>query len=127
MDYIRKTYVKFWGHKHNKTREVKTRDIKIKQSIRYRCFSFFDILSVVIDDNGKKVKLTSRRINVSPLHYLDGKANKVYTVTEFKRLYPSCNLGALRYLKLGRDDRVIRYANGNFYLVNKNNVVVLIT
>ena len=91
MNYVRKTYIEFLYpgsfFRESSTQEVKTRDVsKVKVPKNAFGFKFFDILSVVVDADGKQVELTSERINVSPMHYYGGK---VYTVAELKREFPN--------------------------------------
>ena len=90
MKYVRTTYVEFLYPgsfmSESSTREVKTRDTsKVKVPKNAFCFSFFDILSVVVEADGNKVKLTSERVNMSPKHYYGGR---LYTVAELKRDFP---------------------------------------
>lgn len=69
------------------THEVESREVsKVKVPKNAFGFKFFDILSVVVDADGKKVQLTSEHINVSPMHYYGGK---LYTVAELKREFPN--------------------------------------
>ncbi|KKU53877.1 MAG: hypothetical protein UX77_C0036G0008, partial [Parcubacteria group bacterium GW2011_GWA1_47_11] len=86
MNHVRKTYIEFLypGSFFNEssTQKVKTRDVsKVKVPKNAFGFKFFDILSVVVDVGGKKVKLASEQTNVSPMHYYGGK---LYTVAELK-------------------------------------------
>jgi hypothetical protein len=104
MNYVRRTYVEFlypgmlFGE--SSTQEVNTRDLsKVKVPKNTFGFKFFDILSVVVDADGKKVPLTSERTNVSPVHYYGGK---IYTVAELKREFPN-------------DDILIGNIEGNGY------------
>lgn len=90
MNYVRKTYVEFLSpgsiFNEGSAKEVKTRDVsKLKVPKNAFGFKFFDILSVVVDADGKKVKLTSEQINESPTHYYGGK---IYTIAELKREFP---------------------------------------
>ena len=91
MDHVRKTYIEFFYpgsfFSESSTQKVKTRDVsRVKVPKNAFGFKFFDILSVVVDAAGKKVLLTSERINVSPMHYYGGKP---YTVAELKREFPN--------------------------------------
>src|SRR3989338_11530510 len=90
MNHVRKTYIEFLYpsfFSESSTQEVKSRDVsKVKVPKNAFGFKFFDILSVVVDADGKKVQLTSERINVSPMHYYGGK---LYTVAEPEREVPN--------------------------------------
>ena len=91
MNHVRKTYIEFLypGSFFNEssTQKVKTRDVsKVKVPKNAFGFKFFDILSVVVDTDGKKVQLTSEQTNVSPMYYYGGK---LYTVAELKREFPN--------------------------------------
>lgn len=91
MDYTRKTYIEFLYPgplvSESSTREVRTRDISnIEVPKNAFGFKFFDVLSAIVNANGNQVELTSKRINVSPMHYYGGK---LYTVAELKIAFPN--------------------------------------
>jgi hypothetical protein len=124
MNHVRKTYIEFLylGSFFNEssTQEVKTRDVsKVKVPKNAFGFKFFDILSVVVDADGKKVQLTSERINVSPMHYYGGK---LYTVAEIKREFPNEHT-LIRNIE-GNYPKAIRCRTGNWQPFRKADVFV---
>ena len=125
MNHVRKTYIEFLYpgsfFSESSTQEVKTRDVsKVKVPKNAFGFKFFDILSVVVDTDGKKVKLTSERINVSPKHYYGGK---LYTVAELKREFPNERI-LISNIEGNGYPKAIRCRTGNWQPFEKTDVFV---
>ena len=125
MNYVRKMYIEFLypGSFFNEssTQEVQTRDLsKIKVPKNAFGFRFFDIISVVVVVDGKKVELTSERTNLSSMNYYGGK---LYTLAELKLEFPNertliSNMECNGWLK------VIRCRTGNWQPFEKTGVFV---
>jgi hypothetical protein len=65
------------------TQRVTTRDVsKLTVPKAAYGFTFYDILSTSVWNDGVEVPLHSKRVNVSPMHYYGGK---VFTIAEIKR------------------------------------------
>ena len=125
MDYVRKTYIEFLypgvGFNESSTRRVKTRDVsKVKVPKDAFGFQFFDILSVIVDADGKKVKLTSEQINVSPMHYYGGK---IYTTAELKREFPADEIFVDNIRNSGYKE-AIRCRTGNWLPFGRGDIFV---
>ena len=125
MNYIRKTYIEFLYpgvmFSESLEKEVKARDVsKVKVPENAFGFRFFDIISVVVNANGKNVKLTSERINLSPMHYYGGK---LYTVTEIKRYFPNKRI-LISNIEGNGYTRAIRCRTGNWQPFEKTDVFV---
>lgn len=91
MKPVRKTHVVFFYPdlfvSETSTRVVKSREVsKVKVPKGAYAFKFFDTYSLIARVDGKKVLLTSERLNPSPIHYYGGK---LYTPTEVKREFPN--------------------------------------
>jgi hypothetical protein len=115
MNYVRKTYIEFLYPgsfvAESSTKEVKTREVsKVKVPKSAFGFKFFDILSVVVDADSRKVQLTSERINMSPMHYYGGK---LYTLAEVEREFPQ-NDTLVQNMKGNGWGKVIRCRTGNW-------------
>lgn len=120
MNFVRKTYVKFLylGSSliKDSTHEVNTRDVsKLEVPKDAFGFRFFDILSVVVDADGREVKLTSEQINISPMHYYGGK---IYTIAELKREFPNNDIKGNGYKK------VIHCRTGNWQLFEETDIFI---
>ena len=125
MNYIRKTYIEFLYpgsfFSESSTQKVKTRDVsRVKVPKNAFGFKFFDILSVVVDADGKKSQLTSERINVSPMHYYGGK---LYTVAELKREFPNEHT-LISNIEGNGYPKAIRCRTGNWQPFEKTDVFV---
>jgi uncharacterized protein (UPF0128 family) len=125
MNYVRKTYVEFLYpgsfFSESSAKEVKTRDVsKLKVPKNAFGFKFFDILSVVVDADGKKVKLTSEQINVSPMHYYGGK---IYTVAELKREFPNNDI-LISNIEGNGYKKAIRCRTGNWQPFEETDIFV---
>ena len=67
-------------------RKIATRDVSIlKVPKNTFSFIFFDVVYATASINGKKVRLKSKQINISSLHFYGGK---VYTIAELKCKFP---------------------------------------
>lgn len=125
MDYVRKTYIEFVypgnpGNEHS-TKQVKSRDTaKVKVPDDAFGFMFFDILEATVEANGKSVKLTSARINESPIHYYDGR---IYTRAEVVREVPN-NERLLSSMDVNHWDRVIETRTDGFRPFGKTDVFI---
>lgn len=103
MRIERKTFVEFkipdlhavfWSLRRNIVKEIKKRNIsKLKVPEKAYGFIFFDVLSVVIKDGKKEVKLESKRVNISPMHYYGGT---LIEVGKIKNRFPkrACGIGS---------------------------------
>jgi uncharacterized protein (UPF0128 family) len=99
MKAIKQTYIAYIYstelYREDSIRKVKTRDVSMIKIPKNICgFGFFDIISATATINGKKVRIKSKRINISPTYYCGGK---VYTLAELKRKFPNeeetiCNI-----------------------------------
>ena len=69
---------------------------------------------------GKKVKLTSERINVSPMRYYGGK---LYTVAELKREFPNERI-LISNIEGNGYDKAIRCRTGNWQPFEETDVFV---
>lgn len=126
MTYVRKTYVEFCYQgdlfSGRWTREVKTRDVsRVKLPENAFGFWFFDIISVVVDVDGKKVRLTSGQINDSPSHYYGGK---IYTVEEFRRKFPSAYASHASDIKINGHKKMLACRTGNWVPFEKNDIFI---
>ena len=125
MNYVRQTYIEFLYSgvlvSEISTYEVKTRDpSKVKVPENAFGFKFFDILSVIVDADGRKVELTSERINVSPMHYYGGT---LHTVEELKREFPNARI-LISNIEDNGYERAIRCRTGNWQPFEKTDVFV---
>jgi len=125
MNYVRKTYIEFLYSgsfmSESSTQEINTRDVsKVKVPKDAFCFSFFDILSVVVETDRRKVQLTSERINVSPKHYYGGK---LYTAAEFKRAFPSERI-LINNIKGNNYKKIIKCRTGNWQPFEETAVLI---
>ena len=125
MNHVRKTYIKFLYqgsiYSESSTREVKSRDVsKVKVPKNAFGFEFFDILSVVVDADGKKIQLKSKRINASPMHYYGGK---LYAVAELEREFPNERI-LISNIKASDNQKAIRCRTGNWWPFEKTDVFV---
>lgn len=125
MNYVRKTYVEFLYPgsfmSESSMREVKTRDVlKVEVPKNAFCFSFFDILSVIVEADGRKVQLTSERVNVSPKHYYGGK---LYTVAELKCAFPSERI-LIRNIEGNGYKKAIKCRTGNWQPLKETDVFI---
>jgi len=125
MEYIRKTYIEFVypGYILNETstKEVKSRDTaKVKVPDGAFGFKFFDILEATVEADGKPVKLTSARINESPMYYYGGR---IYTRAEVAREVPN-NQILLANMDSKGWDKVIKTRARNFQPFEKTDVFV---
>lgn len=125
MNYVRKTYVEFLYpgvmFSESSTHEVESREVsKVKVPKNAFGFKFFDILSVVVDADGKEVQLTSEHINVSPMHYYGGK---LYTVAELKREFPNEHT-LIGNVEGNGYNKAVRCRTGNWQLFEDTDVFV---
>lgn len=125
MNYVRTTYVEFLYpgsfFSESSTAKVTSRDTsKLKVPKNAFGFKFFDILSVVVDADGKQVELTSERLNLSPLHYYGGK---LYTVAELKRDFPN-NSTLISNVEGNGYAKAIKCRTGNWQPFDKTDVFV---
>ena len=125
MNHVRKTYIEFLYpgsfFSESSTQEGTTRDVsKVKVPKNAFGFEFFDILSAVVDADGKKARITSKRINVSPMHYYGGK---LYTVAELKRKFPNERI-LISNIEDNGHRKAIRCRTGNWQPFEKTDVFV---
>jgi len=109
MNHTRKIYISFYNRYLGEfeTRMVKNRDISGIKNIPENAFSFifFDILSIIVNEDGKDIELKSERINVSGKYYINGKVRAIEELkqfTEFETLVS--NLNNYKKAVLCRDD-----------------------
>lgn len=127
MNYVREMYVEFLYPgvllSESSTRRCKTRDpSKVKIPKNAFGFRFFDFISTTVDVDGKKVRLESKRGNVSSLHYYGGR---VYTLAELKREFPDEHTLILN-VENSRNKKAICCRTGNWYLFERKDVLVKI-
>jgi hypothetical protein len=127
MKPVRKKYVEFlyqgaiWDE--GLTQKIKTRHIsKIKVPKGAFGFQFFDIVSGVVEVNGKKRKYTSRRINFSPMYYYGGE---VYTIAEIKHKF-SKQKNLVNNIKNKECKKAIRCRTGNWKPFNDTDIHIKI-
>ena len=125
IKYVRKTYVEFLYPgsfmSESWTTQVKTRDVsKLKVPKNSFAFKFFDIISVVVEADGKKIELTSEAINESSKHYYGGK---LYTVAELKREFPMQRI-LISNVESNGYKKAIKCRTGNWQPFEKTDVFV---
>ena len=125
MNYIRKPYVEFLYpgsfFSESSTSKVTSRDTsKLKVPKNAFGFKFFDILSVVVEADGKQIELTSERLNLSPMHYYGGK---LYTVAELKRDFPN-NSTLISNVEGNGYAKAIKCRTGNWQTFDETDIFV---
>lgn len=125
MGYIRKTYIEFVYpgifFNESSTKQVQSRDTtRVEVPDGAFGFRFFDILEATVKANGKAVKLTSARVNESPMHYYGGR---IYTRAEVVREVPN-NRKLLSNMDGNGWDKVIKTRTGNFQPFEKTDVFI---
>lgn len=126
MGCVRKIYIEFvfsapFFRNGGFTEPVRSRDTKdVRIPGDALGFKFFDVLEVTVEDDGKPVKLTSARINESPMHYYGGR---VYTRAEVAREFPR-NQMLLKRMKDSGWDAVIKTRTGDFRGFGKTDIFV---
>ncbi len=123
---IRKTYVEFLYHglllDGNSIREVESRDIlRLEVPKKAYAFSFFDLVSLVVEVDGKKVEMVSERISVSSLHYYGGK---LYTITEAMSMFPDQSVLIENMIGLGASKIVSCRHTGRLGAFMKSNIFI---
>lgn len=85
-------------------------------------FIFFDIISIDIKDEfSKKLKLKSKRLNISPFHYYGGT---IYTLKEVKKNFPNEKI-LISNMEVNHYKKVIKCRTGNFQPFNKGSKYIL--
>jgi len=125
MNVERRKYVEFLypGAFVNETsvEEVKDRDIdKLKIPDNAFGFRFFDVLEnkTIVDD--EFVKMTSDRINKSPMHYYGGQ---VYTKEDVIREVPNNEI-LLKNMESNDWDKIVKTRMGNFQPFEKTDIFI---
>ena len=125
MDYIRRTYIEF-VYPGTLFNETSTKEVKSRDTARVNVpdgafgFKFFDILEATVEADGKSVKLTSARINESPMFYYGGR---IYTRAEAAREIPN-NRTLLSNMDGNGWDRVIKTRAGDFQPFEETGVFI---
>ncbi|MBU4348263.1 hypothetical protein KJ671_02040 [Patescibacteria group bacterium] len=108
MKITKQTYIEFmfpWNlYKDNLIQKIGMRDasmIKIPKGIYG--LRFFDIIPGTVNIGGERIRLKSKRINVSPMFYY---GDKVYTIAEFERKFPN-EENALCYVEDKKWEKII--------------------
>lgn len=127
MDYTCKTYIEFLYPgafiSESSTCEVRTRDMSnIEVPKNSYGFRFFDVLSAIVNTNGNQVKLTSKRINVSPMYYYGGE---LYTVTELKLAFPNEHI-LIGNIEGNGHQRAIKCRTGNWQPFNDGEDILIV-
>ncbi len=125
MTLVRKTYVEFSlpgvFFSEGLVREVKTRDIaRLRVPKDAFAYYFFDVLTESVEDQGKKVTLTSPHINISPRYFYGGK---VFTLDELKNEYPK-ETTLIINVEFSNTQKAILCRTGNWQIFEKNDVLV---
>lgn len=125
MDFVRKTYVLFIYPgvflNEGSIQEVNSRDVEsLRVPKRAFGFKFFDILSAVVEYEGKEFNLESKQINVSPMHYYGGK---LYTLSQLKSEFPNAKI-LIRNVELFKFWKTIHVRTSNWQPFNKTDIFI---
>ncbi|MDD2786294.1 MAG: hypothetical protein PHS79_05425 [Patescibacteria group bacterium] len=125
MQYVRKTYVEFIhpGVVCNvvSKQEIETRDVsRLMVPENAFAFKFHDTISTTVMVDGVEVELTSKCINMSPLHYYGGK---VFTLAQLRRKMPDEDI-LIRNVERSDSKKVILCRTGNWQPFSETDVFV---
>lgn len=125
MKAIKQTYIAYIYstdlYRGDSIRKVKTRDTSMIKVPKNICaFGFFDIISATASIKGKKVRIKSKRINISPTYYCGGK---VYTIAELKLKFPDAE-EAICNIEEDKIKKIIVCSDGAWYEFENNDIVL---
>ena len=125
MKAIKQTYIAYIYatdlYRGDSIRKVETRDVSMIKVPKNICgFGFFDIVLITTIVNGKKVRIKSKRVNISPAYYCGGK---VYTIARLKRKFPE-EIYTLSSIEEDKCKKIIICSDGAWREFEDNDVVL---